>query len=47
MYEYIHGWLLFGTIFRVTGAFGTYGGYRKAGTSFLKRVSGRIFTINK
>jgi hypothetical protein len=30
----------FGTIFRVTG------GCRKAGTSFLKRANGRIFTIS-
>jgi hypothetical protein len=44
---YIHGRLseqfsvsqaAFGTTFRVTG------GYRKAGTSFMKRVTGRIFT---
>jgi hypothetical protein len=31
----------FGTTFRVTG------GYRKAGTSFLRRVIGRIFTIRE
>jgi hypothetical protein len=30
----------FGTTFRVTG------GYRKAGTSSLKRATGRIFTIS-
>jgi len=47
---YIQGWIseqflgsqaAFGTTFRVTG------GYRKAGTSSLKRVTGRIFTIRK
>jgi hypothetical protein len=31
----------FGTIFIATG------GFRKAGTSPLKRVTGRIFTISK
>jgi hypothetical protein len=44
----IHCWLseqfsgsqaAFGTTFRVTG------GYRKAGTSLLKKFTGRIFTI--
>jgi hypothetical protein len=32
----------FGTTFRVKD-----GGYQKAGTSFLKRVTGRIFTISE
>jgi hypothetical protein len=27
--------------------FGVTGGYQKAGTSYLKRVIGRVFTINK
>jgi hypothetical protein len=27
--------------------FRVIGGYRKAGTSFLKRVTGRIFTLSK
>ncbi len=31
----------YGTTLRVTG------GYQKAGTSSLKRVTGRVFTINK
>jgi hypothetical protein len=32
-------WLAFGTTFRVTG------GYRKGRTIFLKRVTGRVFSI--
>jgi hypothetical protein len=39
--EGVHSWPAFGTIFRITD------GFRKAGTSLLKRVTGRIFTISK
>jgi hypothetical protein len=50
----VHSWPAIETIFRITAqaTFGTTacrvtGCYRKAGTSFLKRVTGRIFRINK
>jgi hypothetical protein len=47
----VRSWPDVGTIFERQAAFGTTfrvtGGYRKAGTSSLKRVTGKIFTISK
>jgi hypothetical protein len=44
-------WKAFRTKFRVTGGFKKHilspRRYQKAGTSSLKRVSGRIFTLEK
>ncbi len=48
---YIHG-PAFGTVFSITGGFRNSffrvtGGYRKAGTGFLKMITGRIFSSSK
>jgi hypothetical protein len=44
---YIHGWLSEQFSGAFDAAFGVTGGYRKAGTSLLKRITRRIFTISK